>query len=551
MSAAMAAVTRVAPRKSIRLSPWAALAGSRGTSMSMAAISGGLTRNTARQPRYWVSRPPAMIPVVAPPAVAACQSASARLRAGPSGLAVVSSDSAAGEASAADAPCAIRATISTTGQRARPQPSEASAKPARPTASIRRRPSRSASRPPTSSSEPKVSAYPVTIHCSSAGAMPSSRWMVFNATLTMLKSSCSTNWAAQITPVASTAVSRVLFTDVNDIGVRPGEVAAEEEAVGLDDVSQRHRPRRERGAGGDAERAGAGQQRADGQAQLIEQPGRRHLAEQVRAALAEHPAQAPVPQRGHPLPEVHDKVARHDHVRYPGHRGAPVGGGGGAGDHDRPRVWRRVGKQRRPEVQLERAADQRDRRCPGPAGAQAGQRRTPAGGLVLLGARGARADKDHVRQGAQQPEQPDVGGRGQAGRPALEETRPVGAAHHVGAQPPRTRVGVELGQLEVVELAVSAREQSHVLDRSTTMARPATSTLVFGENSRGSAEPRGLVVSTTTSQSLPSLASGSVNVIGSGPALNISRNFRSVTGSPRGSGSVMAAPFRNTATDFA
>ena len=46
-----------------------------------------------------------MIPVVAPPAVDACHRASARLRSWPSGLAVVSSDSAAGEASAAAAPC--------------------------------------------------------------------------------------------------------------------------------------------------------------------------------------------------------------------------------------------------------------------------------------------------------------------------------------------------------------------------------------------------------------------------------------------------------------
>ena len=63
--------------------------------------------------------------------------------------------------------------------------------------------------------------------------------------------------------------------------------------------------------------------------------------------------------------------------------------------------------------------------------------------------------------------------------------------------------------------------------------------------------PRGLVVSTTISQSMPSLFSGIVNVIGSAPALNSIRNFMSVTGSPRGSGSEMADPLRNTATDFA
>ena len=63
--------------------------------------------------------------------------------------------------------------------------------------------------------------------------------------------------------------------------------------------------------------------------------------------------------------------------------------------------------------------------------------------------------------------------------------------------------------------------------------------------------PRGLVVSITISQSMPSRISGRVNVIGSAPALNSIRNFMSVTGSPRGSGSEMADPLRNTATDFA
>ncbi len=42
-----------------------------------------------------------------------------------------------------------------------------------------------------------------------------------------------------------------------------------------------------------------------------------------------------------------------------------------------------------------------------------------------------------------------------------------------------------------------------------------------------------------------------VNVIGSSPALNSSRNFLSVTRSPRGSGSLIADPLRKTATDFA
>ena len=152
-----------------------------------------------------MSTPPATIPVVAPAAVVACQIDSARARAGPSGLVVVSSDSAAGDTIAPAAPCTSRATISITGHSESPATREAIANQTSPAASSRRRPSRSASRPPASSSEPNVSAYPVTIHCSCAAAMCSSCWIVGSATLTMLKSSWSTNWAAQITVIARAA----------------------------------------------------------------------------------------------------------------------------------------------------------------------------------------------------------------------------------------------------------------------------------------------------------------------------------------------------------
>ena len=84
------------------------------------------------------------------------------------------------------------------------------------------------------------------------------------------------------------------------------------------------------------------------------------------------------------------------------------------------------------------------------------------------------------------------------------------------------------------------------------MARLATSTLVLGRKPIASAgSPRGESVSMTISQSVPRVASGMVNVIGSAPALNSSRNFLSVTGSPRGSGSLIADPLRKTATDLA
>src|SRR6201996_3621049 len=96
------------------------------------------------------------------------------------------------------------------------------------------------------------------------------------------------------------------------------------------------------------------------------------------------------------------------------------------------------------------------------------------------------------------------------------------------------------------------RSASHARERRTTIAWPTTSTLVLGRKPMASfGSPPGVSVSITISQSVPSLASGIVNVIGSPPALNSRRNFLSVTGSPRGSGSVIADPLRKTATDFA
>ena len=130
----------------------------RGMSISRTAMMGTLTRKIARQPRYWVRTPPAITPADAPAAVLACQILSARLRAAPSALVVVSSDSAEGETNAAPAPCTKRDRISMSGERARPQVSEASAKSVSPSTSKRRRPSKSPARPPSSRSDPKVNA---------------------------------------------------------------------------------------------------------------------------------------------------------------------------------------------------------------------------------------------------------------------------------------------------------------------------------------------------------------------------------------------------------
>src|SRR5438270_1290165 len=153
-SAAADAVTKAAPNTSMRCLPVLLSSGiARGMSISRTAMMGRLTRKIARQPRYWVRTPPAITPTDAPAAVVACQMLSARLRAAPSALVVVSSDSAEGETNAAPTPCTKRDRISMSGERARPQVSEASAKSVSPSSSKRRRPNRSPARPP--SSEPQ------------------------------------------------------------------------------------------------------------------------------------------------------------------------------------------------------------------------------------------------------------------------------------------------------------------------------------------------------------------------------------------------------------
>jgi len=65
---------------------------------------------------------------------------------------------AAGAISAAEAPCTIRARISTTPVQASPHNRDATANSATPAMNTRRRPKRSAALPPSSSSPPKVSA---------------------------------------------------------------------------------------------------------------------------------------------------------------------------------------------------------------------------------------------------------------------------------------------------------------------------------------------------------------------------------------------------------
>jgi hypothetical protein len=103
-------------------------------------------------------------------------------------------------------------------------------------------------------------------------------------------------------------------------------VAAEQEAVVFQQVGQGegHRRDREHGAGHDPARARARQQRADGQAQLVQQAGSDQPGQQVRPSLGEHAPVAAVGQRAEGRLQVHGLLAGHDDIRLPGQGGAAV-----------------------------------------------------------------------------------------------------------------------------------------------------------------------------------------------------------------------------------
>ena len=57
------------------------------------------------------------------------------------------------------------------------------------------RPTRSAARPPSMRKPPKVSVYPLTIHCRLEGEKCRERWIDGSATFTMVASRMTMNWA--------------------------------------------------------------------------------------------------------------------------------------------------------------------------------------------------------------------------------------------------------------------------------------------------------------------------------------------------------------------
>ncbi len=81
---------------------------------------------------------------------------------------------------------------------------------------------------------------------------------------------------------------------------------------------------RERVAGHDPARARTRQQRADRQAELVQQAGRGQLAQQVRSALGEHPPVAAAGQGGDGGSQVNGSLACGDDVRVPRQAGRQV-----------------------------------------------------------------------------------------------------------------------------------------------------------------------------------------------------------------------------------
>jgi hypothetical protein len=180
-------------------------------------------------------------------------------------------------------------------------------------------------------------------------------------------------------------------------------VTAQQEAVVFQHVGQGQGQRRDvgRGAGHDTVGARAGQQRADGQAQLVQQAGGDELAQQARPAFGEHPLVTTLGQRVHGRFQVHGIRARHDDIGPFGELGAAPGRRLGGGDDDRAGVRRGRGDQAAARVEVEPGGDHRDRRRRRPAFPQVAPELARAHRRVPLGPYGRGAHHDDVSQRAQ------------------------------------------------------------------------------------------------------------------------------------------------------
>ena len=230
----------------------------------------------------------------------------------------------------------------------------------------------------------------------------------------------------------------------------------------------------------DPARGPAGQQRADRDAQLVQQPGRGQLAQQPRAALGQDPPVATAGQGPERRAQVGVLVTRDDHF---GALTGPVTGAGRCrlgSDHDGARVCRGRGQQRAVQVQVQPGGEHRDGRRGRAPGPQPG----PAGGHpgrpVSFRPGGARADQDHIGQRPEQAEDLTVGRAGQAAGPAAQLGGAVQALDHVGPHPGpasqlvRGRVGVPGRQVSRPARRVRGMDLAHRLSaRAGQWGRPA------------------------------------------------------------------------------
>ena len=146
-----------------------------------------------------MSEPPSSRPTAPPAPAIAPKMPNAVLRSFGSVKVVVSSDSAVGTSSAANAPWQARAVISMVKLTEAPPMAETPAKPTSPVRNVTFRPSRSDSLPPSSSKLPNDSVYAVTTHCRSTVEKCSARCADGNAIFITVRSSTTISCARPIT----------------------------------------------------------------------------------------------------------------------------------------------------------------------------------------------------------------------------------------------------------------------------------------------------------------------------------------------------------------
>ncbi len=174
----------------------------------------------------------------------------------------------------------------------------------------------------------------------------------------------------------------------------------------------------------DAKVVGAGEQRCECQAQLIEQARSAEGRVQRRTALAQHPAQSPFGEGRERGGEIHRLLPAVQYLGDLREGAAPLGRRGIAGQHQ----WTGVrGEQSRGRVEPKAAGDDRDRRdrsLPG-RGPPLAPIRGDDHRSVVLGDRCAGTDEDDVGEPPQGPKHPAVAAPAQTAGPAVHLGRAV------------------------------------------------------------------------------------------------------------------------------